>query len=199
MTGRTCRPAATGFTLLEVLVGLMVFAFIMLGLAQGFRFGVHAMGLQAAAVRRQGDTEAVDRALRGLFHRTARSTSALTDFEFQGTAHTLLFTTAFPKAGEAAAQLVDVGLGVDPKHRLVMRWSPRFVQPLGAQPPPQNVVLLDGIDHVDFAYWQNDPAPGAWLATWPQGDPPELVRLHIEFLASTGNRWPDIVAATRGG
>jgi general secretion pathway protein J len=197
----TARPSeAAGFTLLEVLVGLIVFGFIMLGLAQGFRFGVHAMGLEANAVRRQTDTEAVDRALRGLLRRTARSSTALMEDEFQGSAHTLAFTTVLPQAGEAAAQLVDVGLGVDQRHRLVLRWTPRYVRPIGPAQPPRTVVLLDGVDHVDFAYWQGAQAPAGWAAAWPQGDgPPELVRLRLVFADAARARWPDIVAATRGG
>ena len=194
--------AAAGFTLLEVLVALVVFGFLMTGLVQGFRFGVHAVGLQAGSARRQGELEAADRALRGLLHRTARSNTAVAGPLFQGAAHTLAFDTLLPQAGEGAAQVVRVGLGVDAKHRLVLRWQPAFANPLAPPPPPATAVLLEGVDHVDFAYWQAADARGApaggWVGAWATDELPELVRLHLAF-TDPARRWPDVVAATRGG
>lgn len=197
------RGREAGFTLLEVLVALVVFGFLMAGLAQGFRFGVQAMGLQATAVRQQDDIETVDRALRGLLHRTAHFNTALANPLFSGGAHELAFGTLLPRSGEGAAQLVDVGLGVDPQRRLVLRWSPSFAKPLGPLPPPSTVVLLQGVDHIDVSYWEMSETKPRWVTTWPQGDIPELVRLRLVFAQGgrPGGRryWPDIVAATRGG
>ncbi|GAN77272.1 PulJ/GspJ family protein [Acidisphaera rubrifaciens] len=191
MIGRV--PAAQrGFTLLEVMAALAVMGILLVALAEGSRFGFTAWGTSTRQIAAHEDLDAVDRAFRRMVAHIDPGTrdEAVT---FTGGAHEVAFTTQFPAApGLLAAHRVDVGIGVDRAHRLVLRWlpDPHAVR-LVAPPPPAVTVLLDGVDHVDFAYWHN----GAWVAQDVDTTPPALVRMHVVFRSGDPRQWPDIVAA----
>lgn len=183
-----------GFTLLEILVALVVFGFLMIGLSQGVRFGLSAWGTQARIIDRRGDMDAVDRTLRRLVRemdpgtRTDPPTIAGTEARFA-------FTSTLPMgAGNGSA---DMLLAVDASHRFLLRWTPHLhALRIGPPPAPHTEVLLTGVARVQFAYWLAGKAGGAWVRDWTARRLPALVRVRISFLAGDPRHWPDIVAAT---
>ncbi len=184
-----------GFTLLEILVALVVLGFVVAGLAQGLRFGLRATDRQERLSVERGDLDAVDRLLRRLVTQmqpgTNRAPAATAGESFRlsfttdlGAAASMLATT------EAEAQLrVEDG-------RLVLSWRPFLhVRRLAPPPPPRTVTLLDGLDHIELAYWgKTGDAPPEWSRTWHASTLPLLVRIRLVFPTGTGRHWPDIVA-----
>jgi len=60
---------ASGFTLLETLVAVTVFGFVLLAIQQGVRYGLLALAMESRLISRSADLDTVDRALRGLVAR----------------------------------------------------------------------------------------------------------------------------------
>jgi general secretion pathway protein J len=183
---------ARGFTLLEVLAALLVLAMLILALNQGARFGFSAWGTQARVIAAHDELDAVDRTVRRLVSHIDPGSRDEPE-EFSGDAHTVSFTTLFPASGVALpTHRVQVGLGVDSAHRLLLRWSLHpHAERLTPAPPPASTDLLDDVDHLDLAYWRN----GAWQTTIADKSAPDLLRLRIVFRAGDQRHWPDIIAA----
>ncbi|WP_158801558.1 MULTISPECIES: prepilin-type N-terminal cleavage/methylation domain-containing protein [unclassified Acidisoma] len=205
MTDRTRKCVFThsawkqcGFTLLEVLASLVVLALLVLGLAQGMRFGVAAYDRQTRLTYRQADLDAVDRTLRQLIEQinpgTAHDAPAIA-----GTPDSFEFTSELPEAAAAwGSRDAEVRLLVDGTNRLLMRWSP-YTHALPNTPPAVvDTVLLEQVDHVVFSYWSRSGEAG-WRGRWDKAEVPALVRIRIVFRAGSGRAWPDIVAATQRG
>lgn len=97
--------------------------------------------------------DAMERVLRG-FVAAADPGEADGRAAFHGQAHTLAFDTRLPiSATGLLTRNAEVGLGVDDRHRLVLRWTLSLhAERLTPPPPPQQTVLMDGVDHVDFSY-----------------------------------------------
>lgn len=185
----TMRHREGGFTLLELLVALVVFGFLIAGLSQGVQFGLQAWSRQSRAIDASGGLDAVDRALRGLIARLDPADAV------GGRAHALAFTSALPMAANLPAREADVLLAVDAAHHLALRWLPhlhavRFSPP----PPPQVTQMLDGIERIDIAYWPRT-GDGGWQDEWNANLPPALIRIRLIFPPGDARHWPDIVAA----
>jgi general secretion pathway protein J len=191
------RAGAAGFTLLEILVALVVLGFLLLGLSEGTRFGLHAWDSETKLVNRSADMDGMDRVLRSLITQADPG-----DFDdqppFHGTAHTLAFISRLPMSSGAVSREADIGLGVDAKHRLVLRWSPhphaeRLTRPV---PPPQETVLLEGVDQVAFSFLRPaDQNGGGWTDKWELTMLPLLVRITVSFPKDDRRHWPTIEAA----
>ena len=194
----TRRPAEAGFTLLEILVALVVLGFLLLGLGEGVRFGVHAWDTEARLLGRHADMDAVERVLRAMIA-GADPGGVDDELPFRGTPHTLLLATRLPMSTTEVAGLreAEVSLGVDAQHRFVLRWTPHpHAQRLTPMPPPHQTVLLEDVESVTFGY-ERAPAEGTgWTDIW-QGAPtlPRLVRITIAFPKDDPRHWPAIVAA----
>ena len=155
MMGRPTRAVTDqgGFTLLEILVALLVLGFLLLGLSEGVRFGLRAWDTETKLVDRGADMDAMERVLRGLIVAADPG-----DFNeqppFHGTSHTVAFQSRLPTSGTGlVTRAADIGLGVDAKHRLVLRWSQHpHAERLTRPEPPHETVLLEGVDQVAFSY-----------------------------------------------
>lgn len=184
-----------GFTLLEILVALVVLGFLMAGLSQGVRFGLQAWDVQTRKIAVGGDMDSVDRALRRLIE-DADPGEPTQDPTFIGNPHTLSLVSRLPLAASGGpTRDVRIGIGTDGGHRLVLR---AVAQPhaelLGRSPGAVQTVLLDNVDHVDFAYWKGG-AKGGWVTAWADSDLPGLVRISIAFRRGDRRHWPDLLAA----
>ena len=190
-------PIATeaGFTLLELLVGLVVLGFILAGLTQGVRYGLRAADAQTRLVDSRGELDAVDRALRRLLVE-ADPGSSRDGPTLSGTAARIGFVSVLPAAVSGfVGQQADVALGVDAARRLVLRWSPHLhARRFGPVPAPQEVEILRGVQRLEVAYWRD-----GWWPSWDESVMPALVRLRIVFPPGDGRHWPDIVAAPARG
>jgi general secretion pathway protein J len=187
----------SGFTLLEILVALVVLGFLMLGLAQGVRFGLRAWDLESALVTRRADMDAVERLLRSMIA-SADPGDPSDPPPFTGHPHTLAFVGRLPVSADSGLVSRDaaIGLGVDARHRLLLRWSPRpHAERLAPPVPPTETVLLEGLDHIDFSYERRPEQGGGWVDTWEQPTLPLLVKITLGFPGTDRRHWPTIEAA----
>jgi general secretion pathway protein J len=189
------RPApCAGFTLLEILVALVVFGFVMVGLTQGVQFGLHARAVQVRSVDARSALETTNRVLRNLLEQMDPGTTDQPAI-VTGSAHGLRFATTLPN-GEIGldARPIDAALLVDGAHRLVLRWAPRLhAVRFGPPPPATDSALLDGVDHVDFAYWEASRGSGRWVEDWGESALPTLVRIRIVFAKGDRRHWPEMI------
>lgn len=187
-----------GFTLLEVLVALVVLGLLMVTLSEGVRVGLNAWAFEGRMEGQAGKLEATDRALRQLIERALPTDPQATD-GFTGSPHVLSLVTTLPEGyGAPSTHEADVTLLVADGHRLELLWRPHYSRWIVPPPPSSAIPLMDGVQQVDFAYWQPGSASqqGHWLAAWPAGSLPPLVRVRI--VSPPGNvsrHWPDIVVA----
>ena len=186
------RSLQSGFTLLEVLVALAVFGFLLLGLGRGVDFGLRVWTRQERSVAARSELDAVDRTLRNLVDRLDPNNPV------SGTPHSVGFTSTLPSMALLATGEADMAVGAEPvangKPRLVLRWrSHLHAQILAPRPPPETAALLEGIERFDVAYWRADD--GGWADTWSGQVPPALIRFRILFPAGDARHWADIVVS----
>jgi general secretion pathway protein J len=188
--------AVAGFTLLETLVALVVLSLIVLGLAQGLRFGLLAWDHQAMAIDRAGSLDTTDRTLRQLIAGMIPGNDPRIPAVL-GTPTELRFTAVMPRMTPVGpVRLADVALRVDSMNRLILRWSPHLHAKLLSQPPIHEEVVLAGVRGLAVSYFQQATTkqPAGWVDRWQSADPPELVRIHF-ILADKQKHWPDIIVA----
>jgi general secretion pathway protein J len=186
------QRAASGFTLLEILVALAVFGLLLVGLSQTVRFGLTAWRNQARLSDGKTDLEAVDRSLRLIIQNLDPGDGSDRP-AIVGAANSLTGTSLLrlPSGGMTPTP-IEAGLAVSGS-RLVLRWRPyQHGDPLQPAPPPQETELMDGVAHLGIAYWQPS---GAWSSAWNAPDLPLLIRIQLTFIGERSARWPDIVVA----
>jgi general secretion pathway protein J len=191
------RPApSAGFTLLEILVALVVFGFVMIGLTQGVQFGLHARSMQTRTIDARNGLETTDRVMRALIEQMDPGTSDRPAV-VAGSEHSLRFRTTLPNAAAGLeVQPVDAALLVDGAHRLLLRWTP-WLHAVRFGPPPRatDSELLGGVDRIDFAYWEpSRNGGGRWLDHWSDLSLPALVRIRIVFAKGDRRHWPEMIA-----
>ena len=181
-----------GFTLLEIVVALAVFGFLLVGLSQTVRFGLIAWGHSARISSSETDLEAVDRSLRSIAENFAPADDAAR-FSIDGSASTLSGITRLRLPGRGPTPVrAEAGLAVS-GGRLVLRWRPyRHALPLGSPPPPAETELMNGVGRLAIEYWQ---PPGVWVSRWHEPDLPLLIRFHLTLAGLQPPRWPDIIVA----
>jgi general secretion pathway protein J len=191
------RTSSSGFTLLEILVALVVFGFLMIGLTQGTQFGLQARARQTRMLDTYATMETTDHILRELIEQMDPGSDDQ-PATMIGTGHGLSFVTTLPNGADRLQKpQVDAALLVDSAHRLLLRWRPRLhAIRFGAAPAAIDSELLDNVDHVDFAYWeQSGRKGGQWVDTWRGSPLPTLVRITLVFLPGEHRHWPEMIVA----
>jgi general secretion pathway protein J len=187
------RPRlAPGFTLLEIVVALAVFGFLLVGLSQTVRFGLTAWRQQARLSEGKTDLEAVDRTVRSIIQNLAPGESTDRPAVI-GSAASLSGVTSLrlPGAGQTATP-ADVELALSGS-RLVLRWRPyHHGNALRSPPPARETELIGDVARLGFSYWLPS---GAWSSTWTEPDLPLLIRVRVTFAGERATRWPDLVVA----
>ncbi len=190
------RTGSAGFTLIEVIVALVVFGMIMAGLFQAQRFGVAAWDLEGRLAENAAQQERLDRVLRQLIEE-ASPPVATDDKPLSGEEHRLTLMTLLPDQPQTQpVRHAQVALGVDDRHRLVLRWQPHANATLiGPAPRGQEIVLAEGVARIDLAYRAGAADGGKWSKTWAEGALPAVVQIHF-VLANGKHRWPDMAVPT---
>lgn len=186
-----------GFTLLEVLVALTLLGFLLVGLQQGFRFGLKALDLQTKISSRTAELDAVDRALRRMIESMEPGDAAGTGKVMEGRRDRMTFLSTLPLAANIDRR-ARMTILVTPDKRLVLRWSPyRHEKPFQSPPPDTETLLLDHMERIDIAYWR--PAAlgikGGWIDDWSLPGLPGLVRIRFSFPPGDPRHWPELIAA----
>jgi general secretion pathway protein J len=193
---RNCQRQA-GFTLLEILVALMVLAFLLIGLTQGARTG---FALWRSQSRRIGETEEIDataRTLRSLLTGipilpVAAADAAPRAIAITGSADRLAFVGDLP-TGLGATRLADMTIELH-AGRLVLHWAPhRHERPDAPPGKPAETELIGGIRRLELAYLGG--ASPLWHARWAGPGLPLLIRVRLRFAEGDRRRWPDLIAA----
>jgi len=187
----TTRGAA-GFTLLEIIVALAVFGFLLVGLSQTVRFGLTAWRQDLRMSEGKTDLEAVDRSLRSIVENLAPGDEAGRP-PIDGSTATLTGVTRLRVPGSGLTPVpIEAGLAVSGT-RLVLRWRPHHHwMPFGSPSPPQEAELMSGVARLRIDYWQPS---GVWAPSWHEPDLPLLIRFRVSLTGNGAPRWPDIVAA----
>jgi general secretion pathway protein J len=173
-----------------------VLGFVVIGLAQGLRFGMSAWDRQVRTTGRDSALDSTDRTLRMLIAGIAPGDNPHQP-NINGDAGQFVFTTELPEnAPSPLTRLADVVLFVDARHRLVLRWTPHL-HVLRLRPATSiQSVLLPGVKQVSFDYYAaaSRAGPAGWRQGWVGVRPPELVRVHL-ILDNPSSHWPDVIAA----
>ncbi|MDD2876659.1 MAG: prepilin-type N-terminal cleavage/methylation domain-containing protein [Acidiphilium sp.] len=178
-----------GFSLMEMIVALVVLGLLLAGLAQAIRFGLGTYARESAILVQSGRQAAVDRALRRLIEQARPGQAA-------GGPGLLRLITTLPQATAWAGRAIDAAVYVDPRHDLVLAWSPHLPGiALHSAAPPQVEVLARGVAGLSIGYWWPKTVFGApaWQSRGPAGGLPLLIRLRITLRHH--EPWPDLIAA----
>lgn len=180
-----------GFTLLEIVVALAVFGFLLVGLSQTVRFGLTAWRQDARLSDRKTDLEAVDRTVRSLVENLAAGDDAARS-SIDGLADRFNGVTVLRTPGSTVPIRVEAGLAVSGR-RLVLRWRPYHHDIALAPPAPaEETELMDGVSRLAIEYWRGS---GSWVSSWHEPDLPLLIRIRLSLAGKDAPHWPDIVVA----
>jgi general secretion pathway protein J len=184
--------AAAGFTLLEIIVALAVFGFLLVGLSQTVRFGLIGWRQSSRLSDSKTDLEAVDRSLRRIVENLWPGDDTGQP-SLDGSAGAFAGITRLRVPGRGLEPIpIEAGVAVSGT-RLVLRWRPfHHGVRLGPPPPAQETELIGNVSRLSIEYWQPS---GSWASSWQEPDLPTLIRFRLRFAGANAPRWPDIVAA----
>ena len=199
-------PQASGFTLVELLVALTLFALLSVLLFGGLRFGTRATAAGTAELEWSAEIATATTFLRNQLADVQPidigGSPQQPALAFDGRTDSVEFV-GLPPAHLAQGGLHKFTLTVERseagRRQLLVIW--RLVRSDGTSvslSPPHRTVLLDGIAGLSFAYFGGtggDDAPG-WHDEW-RDEPqlPRLIRLRVAF--ADGRHAPDLVVALR--
>ena len=138
----------------------------------------------------------MDRVLRQSIEQASAPVSA-DDKPLTGEEHRLTLLTLLPDQPQTRpVRHAQIAVGVDDRHRLLLRWRiAANAAPLTPPAPMQEVVLAEGVERIDLAYKQAAADGGRWSKAWTESNLPALVQIHF-VLANGRHRWPDMAVPT---
>lgn len=196
----------SGFTLIEVLIGVTLLAMLATLIATGTRLSGRAWNSAERQTTEIHDMEAVQ----GLLRRTilrARPSFAAADpadmtIAFSGEPETLSLVAAQPGTqddGPWTRQRFYIARA-GASRALFVSWQADAPSAAGQAAPAGEQMLLDHVAALHFSYFgPSRPGEAAvWLDQWTSRDRlPELVRVAIERDGAGFRPWPELVVATR--
>jgi general secretion pathway protein J len=194
-----------GFTLLELLVGLVLLALLTAGLTPSLRLGSHAwdaVGREASeAAEVQTAQDFLRRAIAEAYPASFVDEDGHRRLAYAGEADSLAMVTPMPAyLGLGGLQVVRIGVDRrEGRRNLVAIWTPLLpdAQDIALGEGAQRTVLAEGIAALDLRYFGRESAtePPAWSETWEgHAGLPKLVRLRVTFPPGSQPSWPDLIA-----
>lgn len=186
-----------GFSLVELLVSLVIVGLLSLLLLNGVFSGRRVWERLEERTSAMEQVEGAQGALRTRLERAfplSRYDASAPYVDFKGEAKTLRFLAPPALAGRPAAlRRYTLGLTVAGELTLVSASD----LALDAARADERLVLLTGVQTVDFAYWgpsRSPPGRPAWRPRW-ESEPtlPQLVRVRVTFQPGDRRRWPEFV------
>lgn len=196
---------ATGFSLLEVLLALVLLTLLLLGVYSGVRTATHSVRSGTATVQRLDQVRSAQHLLRqelaqAMVAPIGRDANGDSIY-FKGAGREMSFVAPLPGyLGKLGPQMQTLSLVDDGKGGLRLELQLALLPPDGKPPKPlgKPQVLLDHIHSGSFEYRGVDARgqPGNWQGNWPDGRlMPRLVRIKLAPLGTTP--WPELEAPLR--
>ncbi len=197
--------AVHGFTLLEVLGALALFALLLVGVYSGVRTATHAVRSGEASIERLDQVRSAQQFLRRELAQARAVALSHTDkgdpLFFSGDAHELRFVAPLPGyLGKLGPQLQQFKLVSNGKGGSRLEASFAMMPPDGSAPRPlgEPEVLVDNIRSGSFSYRAPDTqqGPGDWRDHWDgTRSMPRIVRVALVLDGTTN--WPQLDAPLR--
>ncbi|MCF7970023.1 MAG: prepilin-type N-terminal cleavage/methylation domain-containing protein [Methylococcaceae bacterium] len=197
----TQKQQGAGFTLLEVLIGMSIMSVMMLLLFASLRVCVQSWNAGEKKIAQVSQAATVQAFLYNKLQMALPLEDASTEekqFSFRGNAQQLQFVAAMPaSAARLGLQLFKLSLVPaqdKQENELRVDIRPFFTQSDSAQWQEEQVVILDKIHSLRFAYFNGDEAEGnvGWQDEWlDKYRLPALLSVDIELI--NGELWPTIV------
>jgi prepilin-type N-terminal cleavage/methylation domain len=202
--------SSAGFTLIELLVAITLFALLTTILAGGLRFGARVWEQADSVAAQITEVEAsfsiVRRLIGGALPLATRTANGDPAVQFQGTSEWVSFVGPAPAlafvGGLHAITLARVRTRTG--EQLVLQVSdfapvppdPKQRETSAAPGAHRTVVLVDGAERIEFAYFGNlqDTVTRVWQPNWlARTLLPELVAVRVHFPPGDRRVWPDLI------
>ncbi len=209
---RVVSKPSRGFTLVELLIGISLVGLILSLAFGGMRIATRSWDTMELAIGETGELRLVHDFVRRQFAQTrpVSRTEPGADaqerrFAFQGHPSKVAFVAPLPAQQRVIGSLylftLQIVEGEQDDMRLAISYEPYFPEPVFGENEDNTVVLADGIEAGEFAYFGADKPDeeAAWHDRWEDRTAlPQLVRLRIK-MAKGRSDWPDLVVALRSG
>lgn len=186
-----------GFTLLELLVALSVFAVLSLLLFEGLRFAGRVWDISVGGAPRTEDIASVQRFLRGRLEQVYPGTvnGRLELVAFRGTSDEISFNAPSLAIGSGGFNRYWLGtIAADGSKALVLKWLPTQAD---SSAEWESEVLLPHVAGLSISYRSATNAD-QWVPEWAgSGGVPALVRIDLSFVSGVRAAWPSFAVQPR--
>lgn len=191
----------TGFTLLEILIGLVLLSIMMTLIFGSMRMSAQAWnaGEKRAA---QFDTMLVVESFLRQYLSTARPvfddfSGDEAIFSFSGSRDSIQFVSNLPSSSRLGG-LHQFNLQLVEEHDsrvLVAKLKPFYPVPDGVESSIEDVRLIDGVENIEWSYYGFEDfqqSEGQWSHEWAGTDSmPVLIQMTVRM--KDGNEWPPMI------
>ncbi|MDX2264095.1 MAG: hypothetical protein NW215_03885 [Hyphomicrobiales bacterium] len=193
MTPHLNEGEASGFSLIETIVGLTLLSLVSGVLLSAVLLGRNA--LRATNVKTDAVVEVMNaqRALRGLIERIQplRIPDAKRSLRFTGGEKELIFLIDDPLPATTGLYEVAIGGSASARGRVSVRLRQAFASNAKEGDLAWNEMdLLDGVERLSFRYSAGITPGAEWMPEWPADALPSLIQIDMLFAAGDQRIWP---------